>query len=418
VKRRPPRDTRALPLASVLVALFLNGAATSFAQADSAETSRLRGPFASATLPDAASSIADDSMYSIPIEVSPNPTQEERVTITLSGAAEVASTLFVYVGAGEVCGSEPADSGGEQLSGSDGEAVGEGSFEKSYTYTPESVGSYTVCAFVDEAEDGTPNATGTASFTSITPPAVAEAREHAARAKAEEEQRAKERYEAEASAREAAARAAREAATRASTERIEAELAAEKAARIKNARSRPVARLTVTAVGHKGYTSERPGYTDLDVTTSPYAFVIVKLSRYRRKTMHLEWGDRPSAVAAEIPWSCHSPGGTYGYTVTAWTDVGKKLVKGGHFAPVSVARCHRLEHEEALAGERRQAEARELSALEYDEEVARRGRAQREEQEREESSCRQGGGTPTIVVLREGPGWVCEGPNGEALPIS
>jgi hypothetical protein len=46
---------------------------------------------------------------------------------------------------------------------------------------------------------------------------------------------------------------------RPAAEGIEAELAAEKAARIKDARGKPVAQLTVTPVGRKGHTSEHPG---------------------------------------------------------------------------------------------------------------------------------------------------------------
>jgi hypothetical protein len=374
------------------------------------------------------------------IQVSANPTRNEPVAITVSGETEVARRLFVYISsAGNGCESIPEaerEAGREELSREHGEALAAGAFQVTYRYTPEFIGTYTLCAFVDETEATTPTASAAASFTSS--PSPLEVEERAAKVKAEEE-RAKAAREAEGAAseaavraaQEAAARAAREAAAAASQEAVaraahqaaeraaaEAAAAAAQAAKLKAARGKPVTRLTVSAVAHDGASLAHPGYTSLVVTTSPFAFVTVRLTRNGHKTVRREWGEQPSAVAAEISWSCHHPGGTYLYTVTAWTSVGRKLSKRGRFAPVSATRCRQLEGQEANAGEHGRAQAKEREAREYDEALERREAAEHEERERQESTCRSEGGTPTIIVGSEGATWICEAPGGGTLPTA
>ncbi len=371
------------------------------------------------------------------IQVSANPIRGEPVTIRVSGETQVARRLFVYISsAGTGCESDPASSSGEPLSAAGGDALAAGVYEESYRYTPEFIATYTICAFVDETEAATPNASAGASFTSS--PSQTEIDERAAEAKLEAE-RDKARRDAEVAAseaearalgeasakaaQEAAARAAQEAASRAAREAAErtatqAAAAAAKLAKLKAARAKPVTRLTVSAVAHDGSSLAHPGYTSLDVTTSPYAFVTVTLARNGHRTLRREWGEQASAVAANVSWSCHHPGGSYRYTVTARTDVGRKLTRSGRFAPVSPARCRALRGQETDAGKRQQAQVREREAREYDEEIERRERAQQEERERRESLCRQEGGTPTIVVGSEGATWVCEAPNGATLPTA
>jgi len=386
---------------------------------------------AAGAVPDAVgdhSFVVVSPTFSLSMEVSAEATQDVPATITVSGESEVARRLFVYVGTHDLCEADPAGNVGAAPLSSGGEAIAAGDFKKSYSYTPGGATAYTVCAYVDESEGAPPDATGILTFTSVTLQEIAEAEERAGLVKAEEERTANEAAEAQAgaaqqaaarAAQEAAARAAQEAAAKAAqeaaTKAAEAGLKAALAARIKAARERPVARLEVKPLARNGHTSAHPGYTTLDVTTSPYAFVTVELTRFRRKTMQIEWGEHPTAAAEEIPWSCRSPGGTYRYTVTARTDVGKKLVRSGSFAPASPGRCHALQRDEADSSERGQDQAKERSAREYEQEVIKKDAAERERQEREEEACRQNGGTPTIVLLPAGPPWICEAPAGETL---
>jgi len=378
----------------------------------------------------------------VSIQVSANPIRGEPVTIAVAGETGVARKLFVYISSvGTECEPTPADSGGETLSA--GETLGAGSFDKHYKYTPEFIATFTICAFVDETEAATPSASAAASFTSS--PSQVEVEERAAEAKAQEE-RARVQHEAEVTASEAAvraaseaairaqqaaARAAQEAAARAAQEAAaktaqqaaqkaaaEAAVAAAQAAKLKAARAKPVTRLAVSAVAHAGPSLEHPGYTSLAVTTSPYAFVTITLARNGRKTLRREWGEQPSAVAANVAWSCQHPGGAYRYTVTAWTDVGRKLTRTGRFVPVSAARCRVLERQERDTGRRQQAQARIREAHEYEEEIERREHVAHEQQQQQEAVCRQEGGTPTIVIGAEGATWVCEAPGGGTLPTA
>jgi pyruvate/2-oxoglutarate dehydrogenase complex dihydrolipoamide acyltransferase (E2) component len=397
-----------------------------------------------AGVPSALGEAAFEALYptDVSIQVSANPIRGEPVTITVSGETGVTRKLFVYISsAGIECEPDPVDSGGEALSA--GETLSAGGFDKHYKYTPEFIAKFTICAFVDETEAAAPSATAVASFTSS--PSRAEVEERAAEIKAQEE-RAKAQHEAEVAAgeaaataageaamgaqqataratREAAARAAQEAAATAARQAAEqaaaqAAAAAAQAAKLKAARAKPVTRLAVSAVAHAGPTLAHPGYTSLAVTTSPFAFVTVTLARDGSKTLHREWGEQPSAIAASVAWSCQHPGGTYRYTVTAWTGVGRKLTRTGRFAPISAARCRVLARQESDTGKRQQAQARIRAAREYEEEIERRAHAAHEQQEREEAVCREAGGTPTIVIGAEGATWVCEGPGGVTLPTA
>jgi hypothetical protein len=120
----------------------------------------------------------------------------------------------------------------------------------------------------------------------------------------------------------------------------------------------PVKLLAVHPVSHPGPSARSPGHTNLDVSTSPYAFLVVKLSRHGRTVKHLEWGSHSNAVAMVIRWSCSSPGGLYRYEVTAKSGVGRTLRRRGSFAPVSIDRCHQLERKQAEARAHREAEKR------------------------------------------------------------
>ena len=324
---------------------------------------------------------------SVAVVVSPTLSENTPVTITVSGETEVARKLYVYVSRESWCESDPSNAFGTALSESGGEAISAGEFNKTYSYTPSQTATYMVCAYVDEGGYGTPDATGTGTDANVTPQTRAEEAKLAAEAKAREEQaaaeaakiaaqkaaevkkkeeeQAKKKYEAEAPAREAAQKAA-EAAKR------EAELAAMKA----QAHKTPVKHLSVKAVPHARHSSADPGFTDLDITTSPYAYVVVKLSRYGQSTKRFEWGNYSSRAAEVIRWSCKSPGGTYQYVVTAKSDVGRTLRRRGRFAPVSVTRCHALKKQEAEARERKAAEEKATERAEREQEKAAHGRGE------------------------------------------
>lgn len=187
-----------------------------------------------------------------------------------------------------------------------------------------------------------------------------------------------------------------------------AEVAASEA-RIVSAHKTPITRLTVRANPRAKGSSRSPGYTELLVTTNPYAYVTVQISRHGHSTEHFEWGEEATAVAAEVSWSCKIPGGVYHYTVTARSRVGASLVRRGVFRPVSVARCHSLEHREAVA--------RERSARQYEEGIEREVRERRETLERFEANCRAEGGTVVTLQISEGSERGCRSPNGGLLSV-
>ncbi len=352
------------------------------------------------TSPDATSEhrfVVQLPSASVSFSVTPNPvTQGQSVKITASGATEAARTLYVYVdNLGRSCEGTPYASYGDYLTGSSGEALAAGTYAKEYTYTPNyfglSEGHYSLCGYIAPELYASPDATGADGFTVLSLAGIAEKEQHAAEElasrKAEEERQAKARYEAEAPAREAA----------------------ERAAVIAAARSMPVSRLIVKTVSHRGRTSKDPGYTELVVSTSHYAYVSVKLVRYGHSTEDFEWGDVSTEVAETIPWSCESPGGTYGYVVTARTNVAPAFTTRGHFSPVSVERCRTLKREEA--------ESREQSERRAAEERRRGEREERERLETYEANCRTEGGTPITLIVEGRPLRYCRAPQGGLLPV-
>lgn len=306
---------------------------------------------------------------------------------------------------GRPCAQDPGNETGAQPI-AHGQALSPGSFVEHYVYTPAYFGlkesPYTLCGYVAQGEFGTPNATGTVSFSVTSLAAIAEAEQKAAEEQAErrtaEEREARIKYENEAPAREAAANAAAQA-------KAEAALAAE----ISRARSKPVTRLLARTVAHDGRSSQDPGYTELYVTTSHYAYVTVKLTRYGHSTEHFEWGDTSTEVAETIPWTCASPGGIYRYVISARTKVGATRTVRGAFAPVSASRCRSLKRQET--------EARERSEHEAAEERRRIEHEERARLERFEFNCRAEGGTPITLYTETGSERGCKAPDGGLLPV-
>lgn len=345
---------------------------------------------------------------SVSFSINPTSTEDGAVSIKVLGTTEVPRKLFVIVHAGtEGCETYPDFELGTHLAS--GEALSAGPFSKEYSFTPNATTTYTVCGYLAEEEYATPDATGSGTFTNVTPQtrveeaarakekATAEA-ERAAEVKKEQEAAAKQKYEEEAPAREAAEATAAQ-------EKREAEVAAAKA----QAHKRPVTHLSVDAATHDGHSRKDPGYTNFDLNTSPYAYLTIKLSRYGHVTYHLEWGAHSKAVAVVIPWSCNSPGSTYTYTVTAKSGVGKTWKRVGHFNPVSIARCHEYEAQEAEARARHE---RQVIAG-YEQEA----REERERRERYETNCRKLGGEPVELQVGGEYRIYCRAPGGGTIAV-
>jgi hypothetical protein len=105
---------------------------------------------------------------SVAVETSGKLTQEVPMSISISGTTEVVRKLYVFVNSfGGACSTAPDFDTGARLA--NGETLSAGSYSKQYFFTPAQSGTYTVCAYVDEAEYATPNATGNGSFTAGMP---------------------------------------------------------------------------------------------------------------------------------------------------------------------------------------------------------------------------------------------------------
>jgi hypothetical protein len=113
----------------------------------------------------ASTSEADTA--SVSVSASASATQGVPETVTVSGSTQLARDLFVEVqGSDSTCPAEPDLFDGTELSNVfSGDAIGPGSFTKTYTYTPSDADTtYTVCAYVDDNDLDTPDAQGSASF--------------------------------------------------------------------------------------------------------------------------------------------------------------------------------------------------------------------------------------------------------------
>ncbi len=109
---------------------------------------------------------------SVEVSVGPSPTQDIPLNIVASGVASGGThRLYVYVGRGTTCGAFPDFNGGSTVLAG-GQALSAGAYEKTFSYTPTEVGTYTVCAYLDESEFGTPDAMANTSFTAQMPSAA------------------------------------------------------------------------------------------------------------------------------------------------------------------------------------------------------------------------------------------------------
>ena len=111
-----------------------------------------------------------------PLGVSTDPTEEEPVTITVSGATEANRTLYVLVmDSGYTCSSlaygnyTATELSGSSPSSMDGDAIPAGNFSRQYTFKAGGASSYRVCAYVAEGITNTPNGKGEGLASQETP---------------------------------------------------------------------------------------------------------------------------------------------------------------------------------------------------------------------------------------------------------
>src|SRR3954465_1955218 len=82
------------------------------------------------------------------IAFSADPTEDEPVTVTVSGTSEAGRRLFLLRQPSSYpCGSTPYGDIGTFVTPSTGDAVS-ASFSKSYSFTPSAAGAYIICAYV------------------------------------------------------------------------------------------------------------------------------------------------------------------------------------------------------------------------------------------------------------------------------
>lgn len=383
--------------------------------------------------PDAMTSIsfaAGRPAASISLYVNPASVENGPITITDTGSAEVPRKLYVLVNSyGGACASVPAYDGGTPLA--NGTSLAAGPFSGTYTYTPTSTGTYTVCGYIDEETYATPDASASVTFSNVTPSTRAKEHEEAAAKAAGEAEAAvaakkRAEYLQGVAARghceqlssgytraDLAACEADEAAIRAGEEAVWAREAAQWAALEAVDLNKPVRSLSVSASAHPGRSSSRPGHSTLRIHTSPFAEVTIVIRRYghrseRYHAVPASLSSSNSVIQVEYAWSCKRPGSSYRYSVIAKTHAGAALTRRGRFAPVSVARCHALELAEQ--------QARERSQREYAERV--RGEREAEEATRREGerNCRVRGGT-VVELIVEGESRIgCRAPSGGLLP--
>src|SRR5579863_1355992 len=112
---------------------------------------------------------------SVSINAPGSATQNIPITVGVSGSAQVASELYVYVDAhaSDGCADDPIDESDQSYSTlAYGVPVGPGSFSESYSYTPGTTNdNYIICAYVTQSAFGTPQAVTQSTFSTSNPSA-------------------------------------------------------------------------------------------------------------------------------------------------------------------------------------------------------------------------------------------------------
>jgi hypothetical protein len=142
---------------------------------------------------------------------------------------------------------------------------------------------------------------------------------------------------------------------------------------------------------HHGSSYKRPGYTSVELVSTPEA-AYMTASEPRTRT-HLQWlTDEAESNAVEVPWSCRHPNQVFRYRLTARARVGETVSTSVTFhARLSARWCSAAKAREAaqrLAAQRR----RELEVREQ--ERRRREQVERQAHEHEApegaSTCTNG----------------------------
>ena len=170
----------------------------------------------------------------------------------------------------------------------------------------------------------------------------------------------------------------------------------------------PVKSLSVRVVSHFGQTTSAAGFATLYVTTSPFAYVTVRLSRFGHRAEHLEWGRAETARASVVRWTCSRPGGTYRYQ----SPRGPTWEAHSSAADGSLRSALR----DVTPWSARKPKLEERDARAYAERVRREERKAREKLEQWEGNCRALGGTPVTLHTSEGAERACRSPRGGLLP--
>jgi hypothetical protein len=104
-----------------------------------------------------------------PIGFSPDPTEGESLTVTVSGSTETTRTLYVLGHEGTAaCGATPSAEyagPGDYIGTFGGDSVPTGSFSKNFSFTPDDAATIRICAYVATSTSATPAATQTSTVT-------------------------------------------------------------------------------------------------------------------------------------------------------------------------------------------------------------------------------------------------------------
>lgn len=123
-----------------------------------------------------------------------------------------------------------------------------------------------------------------------------------------------------------------------------------------------VTKLNVKTTSFPVANSRHPGHSELKITTTPWAYVRIALSRGgRRQVQNVRW-DGSATHALSFTWTCKATGGAYAYAITASDDDGHSFTRKGRIKTISHARCASLRAAERRKVGRRVAQRRRREA--------------------------------------------------------
>jgi hypothetical protein len=150
-----------------------------------------------------------------------------------------------------------------------------------------------------------------------------------------------------------------------------------------------VTRLKVGSRSFPVANSRHPGRSELKISTTPWAYVRLALSRGgRTQVQNLRW-DGTATHTLSFAWTCKTTGGAYTYNITASDDDGHSFTRRGRIKTISHARCASLRAAERRKVDRRVAQRRKREAQAQ----ARRDAAERARVQKQIDQCHSIGGT-------------------------